>query len=87
MANSSILDELNHIVGEDYVLVNPDELLAYECDGLTFHRAAPDIVVMPASTEEVARLLELAARHSIPFVARGAGTGLSGGAQIGRARV
>jgi glycolate oxidase subunit GlcD len=55
-------------------------MLAYECDGLTFHRAQPHFVVIPASAREIAELVGLARRHGIPFVARGSGTGLSGGA-------
>ena len=52
----------------------------YECDGLTGHRAIPEVVVLPGSTEEVQAVLRACHRERVPFVARGAGTGLSGGA-------
>lgn len=77
---SGIWRELEEIVGSDQILNRPEELLAYECDGLTFHRSTPDVVVLPASTEQVSRLLKLARRYDMPFIARGSGTGLSGGA-------
>ena len=71
--------ELETIVGRDGVLSEPEELLVYESDGLTLFRALADFVVFPRSTEDVAALVKIAAREQIPFVARGAGTGLSGG--------
>src|SRR5215471_17984827 len=71
--------ELDAIVGRDGVLSDPEELLVYESDGLTLFRALADFVVFPRSTEQVSALVKVAAREQIPFVARGAGTGLSGG--------
>src|SRR5262244_1603883 len=71
--------ELEAIVGRDGVLSDPDELLVYESDGLTLFRALADFVVFPRSTEHVSALVKIAVREHIPFVARGAGTGLSGG--------
>src|SRR5438876_772846 len=71
--------ELETIVGADGVLSDPEELLVYESDGLTLFRALADFVVFPTSAEQVAAVVRLANRESIPFVARGAGTGLSGG--------
>ncbi|HEX8118740.1 MAG TPA: FAD-binding protein, partial [Pyrinomonadaceae bacterium] len=62
------------------VISEPEELLVYECDGLTHYRHRPRAVVFPASTEEVAEVLKLLARERVPLVPRGAGTGLSGGA-------
>ncbi|PYO28941.1 MAG: FAD-binding oxidoreductase, partial [Candidatus Rokuibacteriota bacterium] len=67
------------IVGPDGVLSEPDELLVYESDGLTLFRALADVVVFPRSTEEVAAAVRLANAEGLPFVARGAGTGLAGG--------
>jgi glycolate oxidase len=81
---SCVLGEIEGIVGKDSVLTDPAELLAYECDGLTFHRCAPHFVVFPETTEQIASLVRLAARNRLPFVARGAGTGLSGGARASR---
>jgi glycolate oxidase len=56
------------------------ELRTYECDALTGHRAVPELVVLAANAEEVRAAVELCHEHGVPFVARGAGTGLSGGA-------
>jgi len=71
--------ELEAIVGSGAVLSDPDELLVYESDGLTLFRALADFVVFPTSAEHVASVVRLANREGVPFVARGAGTGLSGG--------
>jgi glycolate oxidase len=71
--------ELETIVGAGGVLSEPDELLVYESDGLTLFRALADFVVFPTSAEQVSGIVRLANRESIPFVARGAGTGLAGG--------
>ncbi len=71
--------DLEAIVGRGAVLSDPDELLVYESDGLTLFRALADFVVFPTSTEHVAAIVKLANREELPFVARGAGTGLSGG--------
>ncbi|HEV8144131.1 MAG TPA: FAD-linked oxidase C-terminal domain-containing protein [Methylomirabilota bacterium] len=71
--------ELEAILGRGAVLSDPDELLTYESDGLTLFRALADFVVFPESTEHVAAIVKLANRERLPFVARGAGTGLSGG--------
>src|SRR3990172_6406466 len=71
--------ELEAIVGSGAVLSDPDELLVYESDGLTLFRALADFVVFPTSAEHVASVVRLPNREGVPFVARGAGTGLSGG--------
>jgi glycolate oxidase len=71
--------EIESIVGRDGVLSDRDELLVYESDGLTLFRALADFVVFPRSAEDVSAVVKLASREGLPFVARGAGTGLSGG--------
>jgi glycolate oxidase len=71
--------ELETIVGAGGVLSDPAELLVYESDGLTLFRALADFIVFPTSAEQVAAVVRLANRESLPFVARGAGTGLAGG--------
>jgi glycolate dehydrogenase FAD-linked subunit len=71
--------ELEAILGRDGVLSDPEELLVYESDGLTLFRALADFVVFPTETAQVAAVVRLANREELPFVARGAGTGLSGG--------
>ena len=75
----ALRDELAAIVGQGAVLSDPDELMVYESDGLTLFRALADFVVFPTSVEHVSAIVKLANRESMPFVARGAGTGLSGG--------
>ena len=64
----------------DAVVSEPEQLRTYECDALTGHRAVPELVVLPSSAADVQRLVALCSSHRVPFVARGAGTGLSGGA-------
>jgi glycolate oxidase len=76
---ASLRRELEGILGRGAVLSDPDELLVYESDGLTLFRALADFVVFPTSVEHVAAVVKLANREGLPFVARGAGTGLSGG--------
>lgn len=64
----------------DGLVTAPEQLRTYECDGLTGHRVCPSLVVLPRSTAEVQATVRLCNVAGIPFVARGAGTGLSGGA-------
>lgn len=68
------------IVGQDGVITEEDELRVYECDGLTIFKALPELVVLPRTREQVEAIARLCHRERVPFVARGAGTGLSGGA-------
>ncbi len=75
-----VVQHLRSVVGEDGVIVDPDRLLVYESDGLTQYRYAPAGVVLPRSTKEVSETLRILHEEEKNFVARGAGTGLSGGA-------
>ena len=75
-----LVSELREALGEAHVITEPEQLRVYECDGLTGHRAVPELVVLPGSTEEVQTVVRACYRERVPFVARGAGTGLSGGA-------
>jgi glycolate oxidase len=59
---------------------DPAQLRTYECDALTGHRAMPELVLVPYTAEQVQQVVGLCHTHRVPFVARGAGTGLSGGA-------
>lgn len=70
---------LVEIVGADGVITGPPSLAVYECDGLTLEKAAPRVVVHPRNTAEVAAVLRTLAEARLPFVPRGAGTGLAGG--------
>ncbi|NET51347.1 MAG: FAD-binding protein [Merismopedia sp. SIO2A8] len=76
----AIAQELEAIVGPKGVIRRKEELLVYECDGLTSYRQRPALVVLPRTTEQVAGIVKVCDRHQIPFIARGSGTGLSGGA-------
>jgi glycolate oxidase subunit GlcD len=75
-----LIDALRAIVGPAGCLSRPEELFAYECDASTLHRARPVAVVFPRGSEQVSQLVLACRRFGVPFVPRGAGTGLSGGA-------
>lgn len=83
----TFLDELRRLCGEDGVLAGRNETLVYDCDAYTLEKEFPEVVVLPRSTEAVAGVVRLCAREGVPFVARGAGTGLSGGALAARGGV
>ena len=74
------LDQLAQIVGMDGMVRDDAELLTYETDGLVKLRSRPGAVVLPTSTEQVQAVVKLCHETGVPFVARGQGTGLSGGA-------
>src|SRR5574337_341303 len=81
MEKRRIVKELAAIVGSEWVISDPVELTVYECDGMTYlEKGLPDVVVLPDSTEQVAEVVKLCDREQLPFLPRGAGTGLSGGA-------
>jgi glycolate oxidase len=75
-----LIDEIIRIAGARAVFHEPADLLTYETDGLTHLRATPGCVVLPGSAAEVQAVVRLCHREGVPFVARGHGTGLSGGA-------
>jgi len=77
--NSSLLRDLEKILGPRGVLHAPEDLMLYEYDG-SVESARPDGVVFPRTTNEVVEIVRLALRHGVPIVGRGTGTGLSGGA-------
>src|SRR5262245_50276007 len=68
------------LLAPDAVISEPEQLRTYECDALTGHRAVPELVVLPAAVDDVQAVVRLCHTYRVPFVARGAGTGLSGGA-------
>jgi len=78
-ADPNLLRELAAVVGPG-LLSSPAACVAYDCDALTSHRHVPDLVALPTSIGEVQEILRICRRHSVPVVARGSGTGLSGGA-------
>src|ERR1700742_2013724 len=77
---AALAPAMREICGPVDVLTDPLELRTYECDGLTSHRTVPALVVLPESADEVAAVVRVCAEAGVPFVARGSGTGLSGGA-------
>src|SRR5688500_14011780 len=68
------------VLPDEAIICAPEQLRTYECDGLTGHRAMPELVFLPTSAAEVQEIVHACHAHRVPFVARGAGTGLSGGA-------
>lgn len=86
MLNPSIIDALRQAVDANSgglpsgIITAPNQLQTYECDGLTNFRTIPSAVVLPRTAEQVQAVVRVCAQHKIPFVARGSGTGLSGGA-------
>src|SRR5580698_9669783 len=78
--DSTLTARLAEICGAENVISDPQQLRTYECDGLTAHRCSPGLVVLPRSAEQVAAIVRECAARKVPFVARGSGTGLSGGA-------
>ena len=80
MIDHALVEALTQIVGERHVRTAGAERATYAKDGLTVHRRLPAVVVLPGSRDEVIAVVRLLAVHGVPFVPRGAGTGLSGGA-------
>jgi len=78
MKSNRLSKELARIVGEDGVLWRQEDLMLYEYDALSSLRQ-PDVVVFPRNTAHVVQMAKYGLRHNLPLVARGAGTGLSGG--------
>jgi glycolate oxidase len=78
--SGQILARFSAVVGEKNCIHEPEQLRTYESDGLASFRATPGVVLLPASTEEVAACVRIALEAGLPMVARGSGTGLSGGA-------
>lgn len=80
MDAAGFIQQLTDVVGEEFIHTDPVALRTYDCDGLTIYKGAPSAVVLPDSAEEVRRIVEICREHQVPLIARGAGTGLSGGA-------
>ncbi|MDT7658778.1 MAG: glycolate oxidase, partial [Pseudonocardiales bacterium] len=78
--NGTAQRDFERALGVANVISDPPRLRSYECDGLTGYRVVPALVLLPKTAEQVAAAVRVCAAHGIPFVARGAGTGLSGGA-------
>jgi len=77
---TTLISALGQIVASEALLHEAEDLHPYECDGLSAYRALPLAVVLPDTIDQVQAILRLCYQHKVPVVARGAGTGLSGGA-------
>ena len=80
VALARLTARIGELLPDNAVITDPVRLRTYECDGLTYHRASPGIVVLPDTAEQIAAVVRLCDEAGVPFVARGSGTGLSGGA-------
>src|SRR4051795_13452010 len=76
-----VAERLAEIVGESHVLSRQSELLVYNSDGLPGYRRQPRMAVFPGTRDEAIAVVRFLAEENLPFVPRGAGTGLSGGAR------
>lgn len=79
-AVSGVLRDLRAALPPDSLITDPQRLRTYECDGLASYRVVPALVTLPENAEQVRAAVRACAEHGVPFVARGSGTGLSGGA-------
>ena len=80
MDSAGLIWKLTDVVGEQFIHTTPVALRTYDCDALTIYKGVPSAVVLPESTWEVRRIVEICRESHVPLIARGAGTGLSGGA-------
>ncbi len=77
---NQVLQELSAVLPNDAIISTTEALRPYECDGLTAHKNLPLAVLLPTQTEQIQQIVKICRRLGVPVVARGAGTGLSGGA-------
>src|SRR3954464_3773945 len=80
MNESAFVAELERVCGTEYVVTHPHAKRTYESDGLLQYAVTPRVVVLPSTAEQVQRVVRLCHEEQVPWVARGAGSGLSGGA-------
>lgn len=74
------LRQLQQRLKSDNILFKPEQLRAYDCDALSVYQVVPWLVVLPETIEQAQAVLKLCYQYGVPIVARGGGTGLSGGA-------
>ena len=80
VALAAVAERARELMPRDRVITDHARLRTYECDGLAHYRVTPALVVMPDDAAQLAGVVRACAENGVPFVARGAGTGLSGGA-------
>ncbi|MCQ8102530.1 FAD-binding protein [Methylomonas sp. SURF-2] len=78
--SSAFIQKCRDLLGDRQVIADTESLRVYECDALAAYRQLPELVLLPETVDQVQALLALCRRYRVPVVARGAGTGLSGGA-------
>jgi len=78
--DGSLIDELRAACGPEHVITHPHQLRTYESDGLLQYRATPVAAVLPDSAAQVQAVVRACHARGVPWVARGSGSGLSGGA-------
>ncbi|MCU7904793.1 MAG: glycolate oxidase subunit GlcD [Candidatus Thiodiazotropha sp. (ex Epidulcina cf. delphinae)] len=76
----TLVRKFQQMLPSDCVIFREEELIPYECDGLSAYRRVPLIVLLPYTADQVEAILKFCHQQQIPVVARGSGTGLSGGA-------
>ncbi|MGZ4444416.1 MAG: FAD-linked oxidase C-terminal domain-containing protein [Nocardioidaceae bacterium] len=79
-ALAAVTARVRDLLPAEAVVTDRARLRTYECDGLTHYRVTPGLVVIPETAQQLAAIVRLCAEHRLPYVARGSGTGLSGGA-------
>ena len=79
-SRDTLIGALRQVLAEDALLYEKEDLRPYECDGLSAYRQLPMVVAIPTTIEQVQQIMRICHRLEVPVVARGAGTGLSGGA-------
>ena len=77
---NQLLDDLSRILSKSNMLTESEEVIPYECDGLSAYRQKPMLVALPENLDQLIAVVKVCQKHQVPVVARGAGTGLSGGA-------
>src|SRR5215207_11298532 len=80
MDRQALIRRLEEIVGPQGVISERNQLRTYECDGLANFRVIPSVVVLPETADQARETVRACSEAGVPFVARGSGTGLSGGA-------
>jgi glycolate oxidase len=80
MSVEAVAERLRAVLEPEQVISDRQELRTYECDGLAHYKVTPGLVVLPHTAEECAAIVQACVDEGVPYVARGSGTGLSGGA-------
>jgi len=78
--NTALISALRGLLPSESVLADAEDMRPFECDGLAVYRQLPMVVALPETVAQVQSIMRLCHAHGVPVVARGAGTGLSGGA-------